>query len=107
MVVPMPLHEFNNVLVGKKQWYPVVLAEKKIGQLRHLAAYVTKPTSAITHVARIRAIKPRPDGRYTIHLEGEVKRIKPVSLGGVKGGVRRLWYTTQRKLGSAKSLRDL
>ena len=107
IVVPMPIGEFERVLVGKSQWYPVAIAEENIGRLKWLAAYVTRPTSAITHKARVRTIKRRADGRYVVHLAGSVTRIKPVPKGSVSGGIRGPWYTDQRKLQSAKSIRDL
>ena len=107
IVVPMPIDEFDKVLVGKSRWYPVAIAAKNVDRLKWLAAYVTRPTSAITHKARVRAIKRRADGRYVVHLDGAVTRIKPVPMGSVKGGVRRHWYTDQRKLQSAKTIKDL
>ena len=107
IVVPMPIGEFKRVLVGKSRWYPVAIAEKNIHRLKWLAAYVTRPTSAITHKARVGAIKRRADGRYVVHVDGAVTRINPVPMGRAKGGIRRPWYTDQSKLLSAKSIRDL
>ncbi|MBP6013482.1 MAG: hypothetical protein KBA31_14750 [Alphaproteobacteria bacterium] len=107
IVVPTPTGEFNRVFVGQGCWYPLKMAARKAGKVKWTAAYETAPKSAITHIARVRSVKQRADGTYKVVFDGRVKRIRPIPFGGVRGGIRRLRYTTQRKLQSAKSIRDL
>lgn len=107
IVVPTPTGEFRRVFLGKGCWYPLKMAVKNAANVKWAAAYQTAPTSAITHIARVRTVRQRADGTYKVLFEG-VKRIRrPIPFGGVRGGIRRLRYTTQRKLQSAKTIRDL
>lgn len=106
IVVPTPTGEFRRVFVGKACWYPLTMAAKKVANVKWAAAYETAPTSAITHIARVRTVRQRADGTYKVTLD-RVKRIRPIPFGGVRGGIRRPRYTTQRKLQLAKTIRDL
>ena len=107
IVVPTPTDEFKRVFVGQGCWYPVMMAARKANQVKWVAAYETAPKSAITHIVRVGSVKPHPRGGYKVMFDGAVKRIRPVPFGGVRGGIRRLRYTTQRKLQTAKSIRSL
>ena len=106
IVVPTPTGEFRRVFLGKRCWYPLKMAAGNAAKVKWAAAYETAPKSAITHVARVRHVKRCADGTYKVMLDG-AKRIRPIPFGGVRGGIRRLRYTTHRKLQSAKSIRDL
>ena len=106
IVVPTPTGEFRRIC-GQGCWYPLKMAVRKARNVKWAAAYETAPTSAVTHIARVRSLKQPADGTYKIVFDGRVKRIRPIPFGGVRGGIRRLRYTTQRKLQSAKLIRDL
>ena len=59
IVIPAHDEGFRNVFLAEHRWLPVLPIQREIMQgLRYIAVYRTDPVSAITHFARIKAIKP-------------------------------------------------
>lgn len=81
IVVPARPQGFNEVFLGQKVWKNIRLHKDKVKNIKHIAAYVTSPISAITHYARIDRIEPSGEkGRYNIYFEGAPIEITQIPL---------------------------
>lgn len=112
IIVPAREEGFKDVFLGKNCWYSIKIQQKHIPQIKYIAAYVTAPTSAITHVAEVARIEPyEPDpDYYIVHFKGPaVPLAVPVSLadGGIKVVPRSPRYTEYARLLKAKKLAEV
>lgn len=107
--VVVPAHEdgFKRVFLGENRWWAVRIHPTMAKQLKYIAAYVTAPTSAITHYAPIRSIEPwQNTGKVVINFSAPAQEIAPLKLTK-NGRVRHLQglrYTNFEKLKKATSL---
>lgn len=107
--VVVPAHEdgFKRVFLGENRWWEVRIHPTMAKQLKYVAAYVTAPTSAITHYAPIRSIEPwKNTGKMVINFAEPAREIAPLKLTK-NGRVRHLQglrYTNFEKLEKATSL---
>ena len=109
IVVPAKEDGFRDVFLGEDRWYKIRLNASMIPQIRHIAAYQTAPTSAITHVADVAEIKAWPNSnKYELVFESPARKIGPLKLvrGGRVKAPQAPRYTTLALLESAKSLED-
>ncbi|MBF9052700.1 hypothetical protein LSUCC1028_00390 [Rhodobacterales bacterium LSUCC1028] len=106
LVVPARPQGFNEVFIGQGMWRNVRLHKDKVGQIKYLAAYVTKPVSAITHYAKIERIEPTSvKGRYNIYFNGPPVEIRKIALPKLFGfALQGPRYTSIEKLLSAHDL---
>jgi len=82
IIVPARKDGFDKVFLGEDRWYQIRLSEKRIEQLKYIAAYQVAPVSAITHIAKIKAIVPYKDsGKYEVIFEEPAQEIKQIRLG--------------------------
>ena len=80
-----------------------------IPRIKYIAAYVTAPTSAITHWASVKSIEPWEDSRkYVVNFSAPAKPIGPLKLvqGGKVKALQNIRYTSFARLSAAKSLED-
>jgi len=100
---------FEEVFLGKRQWYSVRLASWRIPRIKYIACYRGAPYSAITHYAKVKEIKPYEDGKYIIHFEGEAIPLEnPIALGKSNVmEVRRTRYTSLEKLKNATEISEI
>ena len=109
VVVPAQEEGFKRVFIDEHRWRAIRIAGGKLQQIRYIAAYQTKPISAITHFAPISNIEPYgEDGKYQLIFSSAPVEIGPIPFGdapqGLMQGPR---YTTLEKLRKAKVLTDL
>jgi hypothetical protein len=110
VVVPAYEEGFEQVFLKENRWYGVKIHPCRRNQLKYVAVYLTKPTSAITHYAPIRSIEPWLDsGKMVINLAEPASKIGPLKLvknGRVKShqGLR---YTSFKKLKKAHNLDEV
>ena len=58
VVVPAQEDGFRTVFLGERRWRSIRIAGGKLQQIRYLAAYQTRPVSAVTHYAPVAEIEP-------------------------------------------------
>ena len=100
---------FEEVFLGKNQWYSVRIAAWRIPQIKYIACYRGAPYSAITHYAVVKKVKLYEDGKYIIYFEDEAIPLeKPVILGKSNiMEVRKTRYTSLEKLKSATEVSEV
>lgn len=82
IIVPAQQEGFNRVFIGEDKWQAIRINEKRINQIKWIAAYQVAPVSAITHIAKVKEIIPCKDsGKYEVLFQGRAKKIKPILLG--------------------------
>jgi hypothetical protein len=107
--VVVPAHEdgFKRVFLGENRWWAVRIHPTMAKQLEYVAAYITAPTSAITHYAPIRSIEPwQNTGKMVINFAEPAREITSLKLTkkGRVGPLYGLRYTNFEKLKKATSL---
>ena len=81
LIVPAREEGFKKVFINENQWYQVRIADDKLDLIKYIAAYQTAPVSGITHIAKVKNIKPYEDtDKYLIEFEGEAVEIEKVFL---------------------------
>lgn len=109
VVVPAQEEGFKAVFLGERRWRSIRISGGKLQQIRYVAAYQTKPISAVTHYAPVATIEPYgEEGKYQLILSGPAVAVGPVSLADAPAGLMQgPRYTTLRRLLGAKKLMDL
>lgn len=109
IVVPAQEDGFNDVFLGENCWYAIRVSGGMLQKIKYIAAYQTKPVSAVTHYAPVETIEPYgEEGKYRLVFSQPAKPIGPIPFAdapqGLMQGPR---YTTLAKLLGAKKLMDL
>ena len=109
VVVPALEEGFKEVFLGEHRWRAIRIAGGKLQQIRYVAAYQTKPISAVTHYAPIAEIEPYGEGgKYQLIFSGAPVEISPVPFADARPGLMQgPRYTTLGKLLAAKTVKDL
>ena len=73
---------FKRVFIGKNAWYSIKMSEKRIPQIKYIAAYRTSPISAVTHIAEVKKIEPCKDipSKYFVAFKDAAKKVGPIKL---------------------------
>ncbi len=109
VVVPAQEDGFSDVFLKENCWYAIRISGGMLQKIKYIAAYQTKPVSAVTHYAPVAAIEPYgEEGKYRLVFSEPAKPIGPIPFAdaaqGLMQGPR---YTTLAKLLGAKKLSDL
>lgn len=109
VIVPAQEEGFRAVFLGEHRWHAIRIAGGKLQQIRYIAAYQTKPVSAVTHYAAVERIEPYGEGgKYQLIFSAAATEIGPIPLGTAPAGTMQgPRYTTLAKLRAAKALTDL
>jgi predicted DNA binding CopG/RHH family protein len=110
IVVPANEEGFNEVFLGKDQWFAIRISSSMIDRIKYIAGYQTAPISAITHYAEVAKIEKYKDtGKYIVDFKEPAKKIGPLKLTkGSKGAAPQApRYSTYEKLIKAKTLEDV
>lgn len=109
IVVPAHAEGFERVFLGEHCWYSIRLSAGKLPRIKYIAGYVTRPTSAITHFAKVSRIEPYGGhGKYKLIFAEPAEKIGPIPLEDAPSGfMQRPRYTSFKKLKSARKLTDL
>jgi hypothetical protein len=100
---------FDETFLGEDRWYQIRIHASMIPRLKHIAAYRTAPTSAITHVAEIQDIKQWKDtGKYVVNFVGKAREIGPIKLvpKSIIKAPQAPRYTSWQRLCKAKNLNE-
>jgi hypothetical protein len=109
VIVPAQEDGFHNVFLGENSWYAIRISGGMLQKIKYIAAYQTKPISAVTHYAPVSTIEPYgEEGKYRVTFSEPAKPIGPIpfadSAQGMMQGTR---YTTLAKLLSARKMTEL
>lgn len=110
--VIFPAHKdgFEEAFLKKKKWYYVRVDASKIDKLKYVCLYVSKPTRAITHYAKIKKFEYiEEEKKYMIHLKGDpIELSNPIPLGDADPNATRApRYTKFEKILSSNTFKDL
>lgn len=109
VVVPANEEGFRETFLGENAWYAIRISGAMLNRLKYIAAYRTKPISAVTHFARVKHIEPYGDGaKYKVVFAGPAEEIPSIPFGdATSGAMQGPRYTTYAKLRSAKKVSEL
>jgi hypothetical protein len=109
VVVPANEEGFQEVFLGQQCWYAIRIGGGKLQQIKYVAGYQTKPTSAVTHYAPVASIEPYgEEGKYKLNFAEPAKPIGPIPFADAPAGLMQgPRYTTLSRLLAAKKLTDL
>lgn len=108
LIVPAQEEGFKEVFLGEDRWYAIRISEKRIPQIKYIAAYQVSPISSITHIAEVKEIIPFEDsGKWQVIFKKPAKEIKHIPLGentakSPQGPV----YAEYEKLINSKTVED-
>ena len=107
VVVPAKEDGFQTVFIGKNQWYSIRIGAAMLDKIKYIAAYQVAPISAVTHVAKVREIKPYENsGKYLLEFEASAEEITPLGLRDSKKSPQGPVYVKYSDLMSATYLDD-
>lgn len=109
VVVPAQEDGFKSAFLGENRWNAIRISGGKLHQIRYIAAYQTKPISAVTHYAPVATIEPYgEEGKYQLIFSGPAAQVGPIPFADAPAGLMQgPRYTTLGKLMGAKKLMDL
>jgi len=98
---------FKKYFLGENCWFPIRISGGKLAQIKYVAAYQSRPVSAITHYAPIAAIEPYgEDGKYKLVFSAPAQELCPIPIGNATA-LRSPRYTTLQRLKTAKTFADV
>lgn len=108
VVVPAREEGFQRAFIGENQWDAIFISPAMKDRIKYIAAYRVAPISAVTHMARVKEIKPYKDtGKYQLIFDGAAEQIKPVKLKEGAFPPRGPFYCQRDKLMKATTLDEV
>ncbi|MTI43450.1 hypothetical protein JM93_03873 [Roseibium hamelinense] len=110
VIVPAKDDGFRRVFLGENQWHAIRISGGMLKKIKYIAAYQTRPVSAITHWAEVDHIVPHGDtGKYRLMFKGPAKSFdQPIPFADApSGAMQGPRYTKFEKLKAAKSVGDV
>ena len=109
IVVPALGDGFEEVFLAQNAWWEVRIGAGMIPKIKYIAAYQSKPVSAVTHVAPVASIEPYgEDGKYKLNFSEPAKAVGPIPFRDApSGSMQGPRYTTYARLMTAKKVTDL
>ena len=110
VVVPAQKEGFDEVFLGQNCWYAIRISGGALPKIRWIAAYQTRPVSAITHYAPVKSIEPYGDGtKYKLNFTEPAKALPaPIPFADAPpGSMQGPRYTSIAALLAAKKVADL
>jgi len=98
---------FSKYFLEQNYWYPVRIAGGNLNKIKYIAAYQSRPISAVTHYAPVSGILPYgEDGKYRLIFEEPASPLHRIELGDI-APLRSPRYTNLERLKRATSLAEL
>lgn len=110
LVVPAQPEGFQATFLGENRWYQIRIHGTMRPQIKYIAAYQTRPISAITHIASVSSIEPWGDsGKFVVNFSEPAREIRPIKLvsGGRVKALQNIRYTTMKRLEAATTLDEV
>jgi len=107
VIVPAREEGFQNVSIGQNEWHAIKIGAAMKDGIKYIAAYRVAPIAAVTHIARVKDIKPYKDtGKYQLIFDGPTEEVKHVPLKEGTFPPRGPFYVQREKLLAAATLDD-
>lgn len=109
IIVPAKQDGFEEVFLGEDCWYAIRISGGMLPKIKYIAAYQSRPVSAITHYAPVDHIEPYGEsGKYKVVFAKPAMQMEPIPFGdSPSGAMQGPRYTSFEKLQSATKLSDL
>ena len=109
VIVPAKQEGFIETFLGENTWHAIRISGGKLPKIKYIAAYITQPTSQITHYAPVASIEAYgEEGKYKLNFSESAIPIGPIPFGDApSGAMQGPRYTSFKKLMAAKKLTDL
>ncbi len=105
IVVPAREEGFQRVFLGEDEWHAVRISAAMKDRIKYIAAYRVAPVQAITHIAKVKEIKPyKETGKYQLIFDEPAKEIKPVRLKDGMTAPQASFYAQKDKLLKASTI---
>ncbi|MBT3234834.1 MAG: hypothetical protein HN353_02680 [Bdellovibrionales bacterium] len=106
--MPARKEGFNEVFLGENRWFAIRIGAAMKDKIKYIAAYQISPICAITHIAKIKEIRPYQDtGKYEVVFDGAAEEITPVKISNPAQSPQCPVYVEYQKIDSADSVDDL
>ena len=107
IIIPAQEEGFRRVFLGEDRWYAIRVGAAMKERIKFIAAYQTRPLSAVTHIAEVKEIRPYQDtGKYEIVFKGPAEEISHIPLGEPRNSPQGPVYTTKTELLNSIKLED-
>lgn len=110
IIVPAKENGFKKVFLGENCWHAVRISGAMLDRIKWIAAYRTKPISAITHYAEVDRIEEHGDsGKYKLVFKAPAKALEtPIPYGNApQGALQSSRYTRFDKLLASPTVAEL
>ena len=107
IIVPAKPGGFQDVFLGEDCWYQIRISGAMMDKIKWIAAYVTAPTKAITHIAPVKHIEPYgQEGKFRVVFSKPAYKIGPLG-DAPKGSMQGPRYCNYKKLMASKNFTDI
>ncbi len=107
IIVPAKKEGFERVFLGENQWYAIRIGAAMKDRIKYIAAYQIRPVSAVTHIAKVKEIRPHQDtGKYAVIFDGPAEEIPPIKLENSNNSPQGPVYAKRETLLSASKLEE-
>ena len=108
VIVPALDEGFQNVFLGENQWQAIRIGPAMKDHIKYIAVYRVAPVQAITHLARVKDIKPYKDtGKYQLIFDGPAEEIRHVRLKEGNTAPRGPFYVKKERLLAANTIDEM
>lgn len=107
IIVPAREEGFRQVYLGQNQWRAIRISAAMKNRIKFIAAYQIRPISAVTHIAKVKEIRPYKDtGKYEVIFDGPAEKVGPIALGEHQNSPQGPVYAERAVLITANKLED-
>lgn len=110
VVVPARPDGFQRAFINSNAWWAIRISQKRLPEIKYIAAYQVSPISAITHIAAVDHIEPYADtGKYKVVFAEPAQEIGPIrpSAGTKTSFLQSPRFASYERIKNAKALEEV